>query len=213
MEALAPTDVLRRPPKQARSRARVALVLDAAERVLAREGATALTTSRIAVEAGVSVGSLYQYFPDKGAIIDALARRYMAEFELLMDELVERAIAERWDDIPGALIDAYAGRYRAEPGYRALWFGRHLGEELREADRRNKQALARGVRRILVGQGLARDDARLETVCRAAVLTADALLQEAFREDPRGAPGLLEEAKVILRGYLQAVTARYEGER
>jgi AcrR family transcriptional regulator len=209
MEALAHADVLRRPPKQARSRARVALVLDAAERVLAREGATALTTSRIAVEAGVSVGSLYQYFPDKGAIIDALARRYMAEFELLMDELVERAVAERWDDIPGALIDAYAGRYRDEPGYRALWFGRHLGDELREADRHNKQALARGVRRILVGRGLARDDAHLETVCRAAVLTADALLQEAFREDPSGAPGLLEEAKTILRGYLQAVTARY----
>jgi AcrR family transcriptional regulator len=209
MEALAHADALRRPPKQARSRARVALVLDAAEQVLAREGATALTTSRIAVEAGVSVGSLYQYFPDKGAIIDALARRYMAEFELLMDQLVERAIAERWDDIPGALIDAYAGRYRAEPGYRALWFGRHLGAELREADRRNKQALAGGVRRILVGRGLARDDAHLETVCRAAVLTADALLQEAFREDPGGAPDLLEEAKTILRGYLQAVTARY----
>jgi len=213
MEALAHADILRRPPKQARSWARIALVLDAAERVLAREGAAALTTSRIAGEAGVSVGSLYQYFPDKGAIIDALARRYMDEFEGLMDELAERAVAERWDDIPGALIDAYAERYRAEPGYRALWFGRHLGEELREADRRNKQALARGVRRILVGRGLARDDAHLETVCRAAVLTADALLQEAFRDDSRGAPALLEEAKTILRGYLQAVVVRYGTER
>jgi AcrR family transcriptional regulator len=215
VQAVAHADLLRRPPKQARSRARVASVMDAAERILEREGAAALTTARIAGEAGVSVGSLYQYFPDRGAIIDALARRYMDEFERLMDALAERAVAERWDDLPGALIDAYAERYRTAPGYRELWFGRHLDEQLRDADRRNKQALARGVRRMLVGRGLARDDARLDSVCRAAVLTADALLQEAFREDSRGAPVLLEEAKTILRSYLQEVIDRYgmEGER
>jgi AcrR family transcriptional regulator len=213
LDALAPADLLRRPPKQARSRARIARLLDAAEGILAREGADALGTSRIAHEAGISVGSLYQYFPDRGAIIDALARRYMDEFEALMDELAERAIEERWSDLPGKLIDAFAERYSSEPGYRALWFGRHLNEELRAADRRNKQALADGVRRILVGRGLARDDAQLESVCRAAVLTADALLQEAFRDDGRGAAALLEEAKTILRGYLQEVIVRYGVER
>lgn len=172
------------------------------------EGVEALSTSRIAEEAGVSVGSLYQYFPDKSAIVDALARRYLAEFEALMDELAERALSEDWGDLVGGLVDAFADRYRAEPGYRALWFGRHLSEELRAADRRNKLTLAEGVRRILVGRGLARDGAALKRACFAAVLTADALLQEAFRDRASGDPALLEEAKVILRRYLEEVGTR-----
>ena len=208
MEASAPAAILRRSPQQARSRARIARVLDSAERLLIREGAEALSTSRVAAEAGISVGSLYQYFPDKGAIFDALARRYLDEFEGLMDELAERALREDWPDLVGALIDAFADRYRAEPGYRALWFGCHLSEELRAADRRNKRTLAEGVRRILVCRGIARDGAGLERACHAAVLTADALLQEAFRERPTGDPALLQEAKVILRGYLEDVVSR-----
>ena len=78
---------LRREPQQARSRARLAGLLDAAEALLVREGPEALTTTRIADEAGVSVGSLYRWFPDKAAIVDALTRRYLAEFEATIDEL------------------------------------------------------------------------------------------------------------------------------
>ena len=77
---------LRREPQQARSRARLAGLLDAAEKLLVREGPEALTTTRIAEEAGVSVGSLYRWFPDKAAIVDALTRRYLAEFEATIDE-------------------------------------------------------------------------------------------------------------------------------
>jgi AcrR family transcriptional regulator len=201
---------LRRVPQQARSRALMQRVLDAAEDLLAREGVDALTTTRIAAEAGIAVGSLYQYFPDKGTIVDALASRYLDEFEGLMDELAEQALTGGWRaDLVDRLVDAYADRYRREPGYRALWFGRHLSEELRDADRRNKLALAEGVRRILVGGGIARDGDGLRTACRAAVLTADALLQESFREDPAGEPALLDEAKRILRSHFADVIARY----
>jgi AcrR family transcriptional regulator len=204
---------LRRVPQQARSRALMQRVLDAAESLLAREGAEALTTTRIAADANVAVGSLYQYFPDKGAIVDALARRYLDEFEGVMTELGGRAVAERWDDLPGQMIDAFADRYRAEPGYRALWFGRELTDELREADRRNKHALAEGVRRVLVERGMVRDDDELRTACRTAVLCADALLQEAFRAEPAGEPALLEEAKRILRLYLADLIGRYATDR
>src|SRR5215218_5081008 len=180
----------RRVPQQARSRALMQRVLDAGEELLASEGVEALTTTRIAAEADVAVGSLYQYFPDKAAIVDALAARYLEEFEALMGELAERAGREGWaaDDMVDRLIDAYADRYRREPGYRALWFGRHLSEELREADRRNKVALAEGVRRILVDSGLVKDVAGVRVACRAAVLCADALLVEAFQEDAHGEP-------------------------
>ena len=59
-------------------------VLDAAIRVLKREGFEALTTNRIAEVAGVSIGSVYQYFPDKGAIFAALHRRHIDEIDRLI---------------------------------------------------------------------------------------------------------------------------------
>jgi AcrR family transcriptional regulator len=198
---------LRRVPRQARSRERLQRMLDAADALLASEGAEALTTTRVAEAAGVSVGSLYQYLPDKGAIVEALAGRYLAEFEGLMERMVEEARANpaEWNDPVGRLLDAFAQRYRARPGYRALWFGRHLNEELRAADRDNKLALASALRRILVVLGVAADGARLEVVARTGVLVADALLQEAFRDDPAGDSELIGEAKRILRLYLDDV--------
>jgi AcrR family transcriptional regulator len=199
----------RRTPRQQRSRELVERVLDTAERLLADDAAASLSTTRIAKTAGVSVGSLYQYFPDTKAIVAALARRHMDGFEVLMESAVEAARAEHWDDPVGALVDAVAARYRDEPGYRALWFGPHLSPELREADRGNKLVLADGVRRVMLSLGLARDDDHLVTVCQAAVHTCDALLQEAFRRDPAGEAALLEEAKAILRAYLAQVSAHY----
>jgi AcrR family transcriptional regulator len=198
---------LRRVPRQARSRERLQRMLDAADALLASDGAAALTTTRVAEAAGVSVGSLYQYLPDKEAIVEALAGRYLAEFEGLMGRMVEEARANpsAWDDPVGRLVDAFAARYRERPGYRALWFGRHLNEELRAADRDNKLALAAALRRILVSLGVAHDGEPLEIVARSGVLVADALLQEAFREDARGDARLIAEAKRVLRLYLEDV--------
>src|SRR6476620_3538175 len=61
----------RNPPQQSRSRATVSTILDATVRVLDREGADAATTTRIAEVAGVSVGTLYQYFGNRDSILDA----------------------------------------------------------------------------------------------------------------------------------------------
>ncbi|GAA4690686.1 TetR/AcrR family transcriptional regulator [Phytohabitans rumicis] len=197
---------LRRTPQQARSKARVALLLEAAERVLVRDGVPALTTSRVAAEAGMSVGSLYQYLPDRGAIVDALAAAYLTRLERLMDAFVSVAAAERWTDPVGVLIDGFADIYRTGHGFRALWFASGLTEQTRAADREHKRRMAAGVRRVLLVLGLARDGPDLATACDAAVLAADALTQEAFRRDPDGDPGLLAAAKVMLRGYLAEIT-------
>lgn len=65
----------RKQPRQARSRALVEAILDATERVLAQEGSEATTTTRVAEVAGVSVGSLYQYFPSRDALLAAVIER------------------------------------------------------------------------------------------------------------------------------------------
>ncbi|MGW0582203.1 TetR family transcriptional regulator [Streptomyces sp. NPDC002920] len=200
--------MLRRTPSQARSRARLALVLRAAERILVDEGVEALTTTRVAAEAKVSVGSLYQYLPDRNAIIDALAAGYFERLESAMDDLVRAAAQDRWADPVGVLVDAFAAVYRTEHGFRALWFGSGLTERTRAADREHKRRMSDGIRRVLLALGMARDDEALARACHAAMLAADALAQEAFRRAPDGDAALLDEAKVMLRGYLTEVTRR-----
>ena len=67
----------RKTPVQRRSKLTVGYILDAAAYILAKDGLEGFTTNRIAERAGVNISSLYQYFPDKMAILEALQRRHM----------------------------------------------------------------------------------------------------------------------------------------
>ncbi|PJG52466.1 TetR family transcriptional regulator [Bradyrhizobium forestalis] len=82
----------RKQPQQARSTELVAAILDAAVQVLAKEGAQRFTTARVAERAGVSVGSLYQYFPNKAAILFRLqSDEWRRTSELLRGILADQA--------------------------------------------------------------------------------------------------------------------------
>jgi AcrR family transcriptional regulator len=78
----------RKRPKQARSERLVADILEAATRVLAREGARRFTTARVAEAAGVSVGSLYQYFPNKESILFRLQADEWQQTASLLDSII-----------------------------------------------------------------------------------------------------------------------------
>lgn len=81
----------RKQPQQARSNELVAAILDAAVQVLAKEGAERFTTARVAERAGVSVGSLYQYFPNKAAILFRLqSDEWRSTSELLRGILADQ---------------------------------------------------------------------------------------------------------------------------
>ncbi|MBR0844394.1 TetR family transcriptional regulator [Bradyrhizobium liaoningense] len=82
----------RKHPQQARSTGLVAAILDAAVQVLAKEGAQRFTTARVAERAGVSIGSLYQYFPNKAAILFRLqSDEWRRTSALLAGILADRA--------------------------------------------------------------------------------------------------------------------------
>ena len=202
---------MRRQPRQQRSRARVRHILEAAYTILSAEGFEALTVRRIAQVAGVPVGSIYQFFPDKAAVVDALAGTYIGQFDAAIAQLVAASQAEQWKDPVGTLIDAFTQLYRANPGYVALWSGRHVSPELARADEANNAAIAEGVRRILVRQAGLPDGAALARSAQIAVVVADALLQFAFRQAPDGDEGVLGELKELLRLYLARVTGRLSG--
>ncbi len=80
-----PTTRPRKTPVQERSRVTVDVILEAVARILTREGPNAVSTNRIAEVAGVSVGSVYQYFPNKNAIVDALVERKVEDVLAILE--------------------------------------------------------------------------------------------------------------------------------
>jgi AcrR family transcriptional regulator len=83
----------RRSPKQARSRATWDAIVEAAAQILERQGPNGVTTNSVAERAGVSIGTLYQYFPDKEAILVAAARRELTPLPARQTALVKALIA------------------------------------------------------------------------------------------------------------------------
>lgn len=103
-----------RKPRQKRAQEKVALILEAAMRLLDKGGLASLTTNAVAETAGVSIGTLYQYFANKDAILDALAEREMAElsqrvWSALKDQ-AEISTAQRIVHIIHAVTSSYGGR-------------------------------------------------------------------------------------------------------
>lgn len=102
----------RREPKQQRSRQTVGAVLEAVHVVVKRHGPHALTTNRIAEVAGVSVGSLYQYFPDKQAIFTALHDRHVEDVRQAIkqttDAWASAPLEEFTRELVQRLLDAHA---------------------------------------------------------------------------------------------------------
>lgn len=94
----------RREPKQQRSRQTVDDVLEAVQLVVKRHGSRAITTNRIADAAGVSVGSLYQYFPDKRAIFTALHDRHVDDVRQVIEQTTVACASEPLEEFTRELV-------------------------------------------------------------------------------------------------------------
>ncbi len=107
-----PLTTPRKEPKQARSQATVDAILTATARVLVREGYDRASTNRVAEEAGVSVGSLYQYFPTKEALVAALIDRHMSQMENVLgsniDDLRDTSIPDATLALVRLMLAAHA---------------------------------------------------------------------------------------------------------
>jgi AcrR family transcriptional regulator len=113
---------MRRQPRQARSQERVSQILDVAEQMFIAEGYNATTTNAIATRAKVPIGSLYQFFPDKAAIVQALAMRYMDQlhqrFAVLDAGEVSKLLLSEYVD---QMIDVTDQFFTDYPGYYAIF--------------------------------------------------------------------------------------------
>jgi AcrR family transcriptional regulator len=175
----------RKRPKQARSTELVAAILEAAARVLAKEGAPRFTTARVAERAGVSVGSVYQYFPNKAAILFRLQSdewRGTSELLRVILEDVQRPPLERLR----AVVQAFVRSECDEAAMRvALNDAAPLYRDAPEA----REARASGDRTMQVFMREALPEASESTCALAADLITTTLSKvgKHFSESPRSA--------------------------
>lgn len=198
----------RRVPTQERAKKRVERIIDAASHVFAEQGFDAATMEAIAARAETSIGSIYQFFPNKLTLFNALARHYHEKLRAFFDLLLSGPLLEQpWADILDAGIDAFAFFHEQEPGFRAVWVGLQVTPEV-----------------ILEGEAINREFAkRIETVLAAKLLNLPAKMRPVVAtmmveiltamlivsaRRPAEAKALMTETKALLRRYL----APYEGE-
>jgi AcrR family transcriptional regulator len=193
---------LRRVPVQGRSVARVQRMLDTCASLVDEIGYEALTTTLLAERAGVAIGSVYQFFPDKRAIVQALTLR---NFDAYLQRLGVRFAGQsfdHWWEVVDTGIDEYIAMHREVPGFRTLHFGDIVDVHLLDPERDNNAVIAARLGALL-GSHLGAAGPRLDFALGIAVETADALITLAFRRDPRGDPAVLAEAKALIRDYLR----------
>lgn len=202
----------RRKPRQARSQATVEVILAAAARVFARSGYAATTTNHVAAKAGVSIGSLYEYFPSKDAILVALTERHVDEAERELGHvLADLARTPRpLDDTIGLLVRTMVELHARDPGlHRVLFEEAPLPAKLRGRVAALECAMAVAVAKLLARHGLAPDEAR--TAAAMAVQVAETLTHRLVLHDG-GASGRdwreaaephVAEISLLLLGYLE----------
>jgi AcrR family transcriptional regulator len=111
------TNTARKKPRQARAHATVNAILTATTQVLDREGLDAATTTRVAEVAGVSIGTLYQYFSHRDAILEALQdREFEHALSLMQGVLSDGNLRQSPRETVGAVVRGLAAMYGSRPG-------------------------------------------------------------------------------------------------
>jgi AcrR family transcriptional regulator len=193
----------RRRPSQERSRGRVERILDATAVLLGDTPVDKITTAAIAEEAGVPIGSVYQYFPNKLAVLAELARRVMEQVDLKTATLIAEDFGVLpWDQAIDRAIDATIQGYAEQPGYLQLLLSIRPTPEFRLiTDESNERVAAMLARHPALRAVIPAD--RIELVTRAAIQAANALQDWALSaDDPDLTDRIIREMKTLLKGYL-----------
>ncbi|MEV5763032.1 TetR family transcriptional regulator [Micromonospora sp. NPDC052213] len=177
-------------------------MLDACAELVDEVGYEGLTTTLLAERAEVAIGSVYQFFPDKRAIVQALTLRTMESYLQRLDERFASDDLTHWWDGVDAGIDEYITMHRTVPGFRTLHFGDVVDLHLLDEQRDNNGVIADQLARVLGERFGLTDVPDLQFHLEIAVETADALIKLAFRRLPEGDERVLAEAKALIREYL-----------
>lgn len=199
LDAISPR---RRIPKQARARARLGRILDAARLELQRQPAGDVTIESIAARAGVPVGSLYQYFTSKSALLAAVAEAVMAEADAATSRVLAECRELAWRDGVDRIVRTTLEFLRASPDYRAVLRTMRFTPEFAEITAASNERVAdlMSLHPAFGRAGLSRP-AALE-VCRTAVTAVNALQDRAIADERIDFEAAVVECQRLAKGYL-----------
>ncbi|MCU0568410.1 MAG: TetR/AcrR family transcriptional regulator [Oculatellaceae cyanobacterium Prado106] len=195
----------RRKPQQARSQERVRQILQVAERLFLELGYEGTTTRAIATQAQIPVGSLYQFFPDKIAILQALGTQYLEqEYQVFAELHGEEALTWPLSVYVERVIDAFDQFYTAHPAYRVVFeqLRRSMPEDSDAIDEEISQGIAQDLAAFLTRKNptLAADQSKI--IGRIVVEVVGTLQWLSLGGD-RGFQGaIVEETKKLMSSYL-----------
>lgn len=198
---MAPPVPLRRQPVQQRSAKRVEQMLEACAALIDELGYDGVTTTLIAERAGVAVGSLYQFFPDKRAVVQALTQRHLKQFMAEVERRLDETPLEQWWDGADVVFDVYVQMYREVPAFSRIRFGDVVDLRLIDNELDNNTVIADGMAELFANKfGIPLDQLRLPVA--VAIEIADGILNLAFRRKLFPTETVVAEARSVVRGYL-----------
>lgn len=200
----------RKLPRQARSQATVEAILDATARILVERGYAQASTNAVAQRAGVSVGSLYQYFPNKDALVRALHDRHVEQQLAIIGQELERHAQSSLETAIAAIVEATVEAHRVDRDLHRAFEGVH---HHRDCDARSKDEmedrLDRQLRALLAAH---RDEVAVPDLRLAAFSLrhmVHALVHACVLDRPSHLPlkGLTHEITRMAVGYLRTPLA------
>lgn len=195
----------RRVPVQARSRERVERILDAAALLLTEEGYDAVKTNLIAKRAGVSIGSVYQFFPNRFAIFNALAGRYRAKIANSLATTMGPESPERpWEEALEDGFESLAEMWRTDWAFHSVWLAIQNTAELSEArDKYREMLINDDLVYFLRGVLPQASEVRLQSIARVMLETGNILLDQSMRGGGKQDSLIIDELKFIMHCYVQ----------
>ncbi|WP_084735571.1 TetR/AcrR family transcriptional regulator [Actinophytocola xinjiangensis] len=176
-------------------------MLEACAALIDELGYDGVTTTLIAERAGVAVGSLYQFFPDKRAVVQALTKRNLDHFTAEIDRRLDWEHLANWWDGVDEIIDIYVEMYRTVPGFARVRFGDVIDLRFIEDERDNNTVIAEK----LAGLIAAKTNMPAQSLFRQITVAneiGDSILALAFRRRLFDEQEMVEEAKRVVRAYL-----------
>ena len=197
------SSLLRNEPVQARSSARLTGLLDAAAAIIDDIGFERLTTAMVAERAGASIGTVYRYFPDRIAVVEALSIRSAQRLAAAISESM--ATTESWVDVADRMVDASVTMYRTEPGFRAIRFGDQSDQAERHDDVEGRNALPGTIAGVLAERfGIERTPA-VDLALKISIEVGAGLIAFAFASSRTGDETIIGECRSIVKTYLAPV--------
>lgn len=199
---------LRNEPVQARSTARLAGLLDAAAAVIDELGYERLTTAMVAERAGASIGTVYRYFPDRIAVLQALAARNLERTLAQVAQEIGEPKHTNWLDALSAGFGVVVEAFRNEPGFRSLRVGDVIDLQPNPNDRTYNSIVSETLLAALAERFDLPVTDETSFAFEVAIEISDALASRAFTFDSNG-----EEAFLIAgRDAVYGLLVRYFGD-